>query len=46
MIEVKLLDKENGKLFIKIFSSPYLWEKFNNKLKRSKKLQLISVGYI
>lgn len=42
MFEVKLLDKTTNKTFIKTFESYYLYNKFINKCKYSKKLQLIS----
>lgn len=42
MFEVKLLDKATNKTFTKIFESYYLYNKFVNKCKYSKKLQLIS----
>ena len=42
MFEVKLLDKSTNKTFIKTFKSYYLYNKFINKCKYSKKLQLIS----
>lgn len=41
MFEVKLLDKTTNKVFTKIFNSYYLYNKFVNKCKYSKKLQLL-----
>lgn len=42
MIEVRLLNKDN-KVFTKIFDSPYLLKRFLIKVKKSKKLTLLSV---
>lgn len=42
MIEITLLN-EKGQQFIKTFDSPYLANKFINKVRRSKKLTLVSV---
>lgn len=43
MFEVVMLN-EKGEKFSKFFNSYYLYEKFLNKVKRSKKLQLVSYG--
>ena len=43
MYEVVLLN-ENGQKFSKEFNSEYLFNKFLNKAKRSKKLTIISYG--
>ena len=42
MFEIKLLDKTTNKTFVKTFDSYYLYQKFLNKCKHSKKLQLLS----
>lgn len=41
MYEIILMN-ENGKTFKKEFNSPYLFKKFLDKVKHSKKLKLIS----
>ena len=43
MYEVVLLN-ENGQKFSKEFNSEYLFNKFLNKAKRSKKLTIVSYG--
>ena len=43
MFEAVLLN-EKGEKFTKTFDSYYLFKKFLNKVKRSKKLKLISYG--
>lgn len=40
-MELKILNLENGKSFIKYFASPYLAEQFKRKIKYSKKLKLV-----
>lgn len=42
MGEIKLLDLTTKRTWIEKFSSPYLMNKRINKIKHSKKLQLIS----
>ena len=43
MYEVVLIN-EKGQKFIKEFNSEYLFKKFLNKAKRSKKLTVVSYG--
>lgn len=43
MYEIVLLNKD-GKKFSKIFYSEFLYNKFLNKIKRSKELIIISYG--
>ena len=45
MFSFKLLDKTTGNVFYKDTDSYYLAFKFNNKLKRSKKLQLLTTNF-
>lgn len=44
MFNLKLYDVENNRVFIKYFNSPFLREKFKNKLKYSKKIKIIGSG--
>lgn len=41
MMKCYLKNLENREIFTKVFDSPYLMNKFLNKVKYSKKLQLI-----
>jgi hypothetical protein len=42
MFELKIKNLTNGSVFSKYFNSPYLLKQFKNKLKHSKKLQIVS----
>ena len=42
MINVDLYNKEKNEVFTKHFRSDYLFNKFKNKLKYSKKLMILS----
>lgn len=44
MCSLKIYDIENNKIFDKFFNSPFLRDKFKNKLKYSKKLKVIGVS--
>ena len=46
MFEVMLLNNSTGEKFNKTFTSEYLFNKFLNKAKRSKKLTVLSYGRI
>lgn len=41
-MKIKILNKETNQVWEEIFTSPYFMEKRINKLKYSKKLQVIS----
>jgi len=41
MFKLTIYDIENNKVFTKCFNSPFLRDKFKNKLKYSKKLKVI-----
>lgn len=45
-MELVILNLENGVKFSKIFSSVYLAERFINKAKRSKKIQIVGKFYL
>lgn len=45
-MELIILNLENGIRFSKIFNSVYLAEKFINKAKRSKKIQIVGKFYL
>ena len=45
MYEIIMLNEKHGK-FKKVFNSEYLYSKFLNKAKRSKKIKIISYGKI
>ena len=45
MIEVVILNLETNQTFKKVFDSPYLYRKFANKCKHSKKVKIISETY-
>jgi len=42
MFEIKLLNLSTGQVFSKIYESYYLWNKALNKMKRSKKVKVLS----
>lgn len=44
-MNIKILNKETGKIWIESFTSPYFMEKRINKLKFSKKLYVIAKEY-
>lgn len=46
MWEVMLLNNATGEKFNKTFISEYLYQKFLNKAKRSKKITLLSYGRV
>jgi hypothetical protein len=46
MYEVLLLNNQNGEKFTKTFTSEYLYKKFLEKCKRSKKLTVLSYGRV
>lgn len=46
MYEIMLLNNATGEKFNKTFTSEYLYNKFLNKAKRSKKLMVLSYGRI
>lgn len=46
MWEVMLLNNSTGEKFNKTFTSEYLYNKFLNKAKRSKKITILSYGRV
>lgn len=42
MFEIKLMNTETGQVFSKFYYSYYVWKKALNKMKRSKKLKILS----
>lgn len=46
MFQIKILNTETKKTFIKEFTSYFLYEKFIKKLKYSKKLVILSITKI
>ena len=46
MYQITLLNKNIGERFTKYYDSYYLWQKALNKMKYSKKIEILSYGKV